>query len=456
MWKIEKVPYMDIIKEPVSTKNRYRQKENTMKDYLKLQTKSRASMAQQQQKHKRKLHREYKLYLNDTIDKLALSGAKDSIETALSLERDAFLGRTYHKRVKGNEFRGYRNGYSSRTIGLGGGQTDIKMPRVSNAQESFESKILPPFLRTSPAVLKTLPQLYLYGLSGGDFREALKALLGEEAVLSPASIMRLKERWYEQYLSFHEQPLDSHYAYLYADGIYMKAGLAKENLALLAVIGVNEQGAKRLLALIPGYRESYENWLDVLRNLKERGVQWIGLVIADGILGLWRAVKEVFPESLHQRDWVHKMRNVLSKLPRDKRLQKRAHQDLLKIYEAETEKESEAGFIQFAKKYKDYPTAVECLLKDKEVLTSYFSFPKGHWRHIKTTNPVESPFAWIRARLRKTKRLRSEKSALGLVFQLMLKIEANWTRLSYPELATSVVYHQKYCDGTVTGLKKIC
>jgi len=236
----------------------------------------------------------------------------------------------------------------------------------------------------------------------------------------------------------------------------MKAGLAKERLALLAVIGVNEQGEKRLLALIPGYRESYENWLDVLRNLKERGVKWIGLVIADGIAGLWRAVKEVFPETLHQRDWVHKMRNVLSKLPRDKRLQKRTHQDLLKIYEAETEKDSEVGFIQFAKKYKNYPTAVECLLKDKEVLTSYFSFPKGHWRHIKTTNPVESPFAWIRARLRKTKRLRSEKSALGLVFQLMLKIEANWTRLSYPELAASVVYHQKCCDGTETGLKKMC
>jgi len=426
-----------------------------MKDYLKLQNKSRAKKAQQQ-KYKQKLLRESKLYLNDTVDKIALAGAKDSIETALSLERDEFLGRKHHKRVSGKEFRGYRNGYSSRTIGLGGGQTAIKMPRVCNAQESFESKILPSYLRTSPAVLKTLPQLYLYGLSGGDFREALKALLGEEAVLSPASIMRLKERWYEHYLGFHEQPLDSHYAYLYADGIYMKAGLAKESLALLAVIGVNEQGEKRLLALIPGYRESYENWLDVLRNLKERGVKWIGLVIADGIAGLWRAVKEVFPETLHQRDWVHKMRNVLSKLPRDKRLQKRAHQDLLKIYEAETEKDSEVGFIQFAKKYKDYPTAVECLLKDKEVLTSYFSFPKGHWRHIKTTNPVESPFAWIRARLRKTKRLRSEKSALGLVFQLMLKIEANWTRLSYPELAASLVYHQKCCDGTETGLKKIC
>lgn len=422
-----------------------------MKNYHKLHIKSRVNKAQKQ-----KLLRECKVFLNDTVDKIALAGAKDSIETALSLERDDFLGRKRHNRVKDKEFYGYRNGYSPRTIGLGIGQAQIKMPRVSNSEESFESKILPPYLRTSPSILNTLPQLYLYGLSGGDFHEALESLLGEKAPLSAASIMRLKQHWYNHFISFHTQPLDSHYAYLYADGIYLKAGLAKENLALLAVIGVDEQGKKRLLALIPGYRESYENWLDVMRNLKERGVKWIGLVIADGIAGLWRAVKEVFPESLHQRDWVHKMRNVLSKLPRDKRLQKRAHQDLLKIYEAETVKESDEGFIQFAKKYKDYPTAVECLLKDKDVLTTYFRFPKGHWRHIKTTNPIESPFAWIRARLRKTKRLRSEKSALGLVFQLMLKLENAWTRLSYPELVTAVVYQQKHYDGTETGLKKIC
>lgn len=329
------------------------------------------------------------------------------------------------------------------------------MPRVSDSDEPFESKILPPYLRMSPAVLNTLPQLYLYGLSGGDFQAALESLLGEKATLSAASIMRLKEQWYSHYVSFHSQPLDSHYAYVYADGIYLKAGLARECLTLLAVIGVDEQGKKRLLALIPGYRESYENWLDVLRHLKERGVRWIGLFIADGIIGLWRAVKEVYPDSLHQRDWVHKIRNVLSKLPRDKRLQKRAHEDLLKIYAAETIQESEAGFSRFAGKYQGYPTAVECLLKDKEVLTTYFNFPKQHWRHIKTTNPIESPFAWIRARLRKTKRLRSEKSALGLVFQLMLKLENAWMRLSYPELVTSIIYRQKRLDGTVTKQKHV-
>jgi len=425
-----------------------------MKDYIKNQSKSRAILHSRQKQFNRKLRNESKLYLNDTIDQIARSGAKDAIESALLVERDEFLDRNSHQRVTDKDFRGYRNGYSPRSIGLVGGQTAIKMPRVSDSEEPFESKILPPYLRTTPAVLNTLPQLYLYGLSSGDFREALAVLLGKDAVLSPSSVTRLKEQWFGHYLRFHNQPLDSHYAYVYADGIYLNVGLVRESLALLAIIGVNEQGQKRLLALAPGYRESYENWLDVLRNLKERGVKWFGLLIADGILGLWKAVKEVFPDALHQRDWVHKMRNVLNKLPRDKRLQKRAHQDLLKIYGAETKKESDEHFRQFANKYKEYSTAVACLLKDKDVLTSYFDFPKGHWRHIKTSNPVESPFAWIRIRLRKTKRLRSEKSALGLVFQLMLKLENGWSRLSYPELITAIVYQQKRLDGTLKEEKR--
>lgn len=425
-----------------------------MKGYVKNQIKSRAFLNRKQKQTNRKLHKESKKYLNDIIDKIARNGAKEAIESALLVERDEFLGRKPHQRVPDKDFRGYRNGYSLRTIGLVGGQTKIKMPRVADSQEPFESKILPPYLRTTPAVLNTLPQLYLYGLSSGDFREALAVLLGKDAVLSPASVMRLKALWFEQYLQFHNQPLDSHYVYVYADGIYLNVGLVKERLSLLAVIGVNEQGQKRLLALIPGYRESYENWLDVMRNLKVRGVKWIGLVIADGIMGLWRAVAEVFPEALHQRDWVHKMRNVLSKLPRDKRLQQRAHQELLKIYFAATKNESDERFRQFAHKYQDYPSAVDCLLKDKDVLTAYFNFPKEHWRHIKTSNPVESSFAWIRARLSKAKRLRSEKSALGLVFQLMLRLESAWFHLSYPELIAKIVYYQKQVDGTLKEEKK--
>jgi len=347
----------------------------------------------------------------------------------LELERDEFLARDSHEWVSKEEFRGYRNGYSQRTIGLGDGQMSLNMPRVSNGQEPFESKILPLYLGTSPSVLDTLPQLYLYGLSSGDFREVLMVLLGDKGVLSPCSVFRLQKHWNEEYLSFHQQNLDSHYAYIFCDGVYIRVGGGGENLALLVVFGVDGEGNKRLLAIIPGYRESYENWLDVFRNLRERGVAGIGLVVADGIFGLWRAAREVFPSAGHQRDWVHKIGNVLSKLPRrDKRLQKRAHQDLLKIYNASTRAEANEGFRQFPKKYQGYPTAVDCLLKDQELLTTYFNFPREHWRHIKTTNPIESPCAPIKARLRKAKRLISERSALGLVFQLMLKRQASWQR----------------------------
>ena len=220
------------------------------------------------------------------------------------------------------------------------------------------------------------------------------------------------------------------------------------------VIGVNENGDKRLLAMLPGYRESYENWRDVFRNLGERGVKWIGLVIGDGILGLWRAANEVFPEALNQRDWMHKIRNVLEKLPRDKRLQSRAYDDLLKIYNVQTREEANKGFLRFAKKYEVYTTAVACLLKDRKVLTTYFSFPKEHWHHIKTTNPVESTFAPIRVRLDKAKRLMNEVSALGLVYQLMLKRQARWRRLNYPELAAAVIAGVKYRNGIEIRIRK--
>jgi len=321
------------------------------------------------------------------------------------------------------------------------------MPRVSDSPQPFESAILPPYIRTSQKVLDTLPQLYLYGLSGGDFRPALKALLGERAVLSDSSVARLRHYFYEQYLSFHSQPLESHYAYVYADGFYLKVGLNSDSLGILVIIGVNDKGEKRILAMLPGYRESYENWLDAFRNLSERGVVWIGLIIADGIPGLWRAVNEIFPQALNQRDWMHKIRNVLEKLPRDKRLQERAYEDLMKIYNAQTKEEANKGFLRFTKKYEAYMTAVTCLLKDRKVLTTYFSFPKEHWVHLKTANPVESPFAWVRQRLNKAKRLMNEASALGLVYQLMLKQQARWRRLNYPELAAAVIAGVKYRNG---------
>jgi putative transposase len=419
----------------------------TMKDYIRNQRKSRSNATRQFNQRIRRLKRENKRQMNYLLDETSIKGTQNAINNTLELERDDFLGRDNYQRVDDPAFRGYRNGYSQRTVGLGCGQVSIDMPRVSDSPEPFESTILPPYLRTSQKVLDTLPQLYLYGISGGDFRPALKVLLGEKAVLSDSSVTRLRHYFYEQYFGFHNQPLDSHYAYVYADGVYLKVGLSCDSLGILVIVGVNEKGEKRLLAMLPGYRESYENWRDAFRNLLERGVRWIGLIIGDGIPGLWRAANEVFPEALNQRDWMHKVRNVLEKLPRDKRLQARAYDDLLKIYNAQTREEANKGFLRFAKKYETYTTAVACLLKDRKVLTTYFSFPKEHWVHIKTTNPAESPFAPIRERLNKAKRLMNEVSALGLVYQLMLKRQARWRRLNYPELAVAVITGVKYRNG---------
>lgn len=425
-----------------------------MKDYVKNQRKSRSMVNRKHSRQLRRLKRELKREANYLLDETGLNGAQNSINHALEIERDQFLGRADYERVDEKAFRGYRNGYSERTVTLGCGPVSIKMPRVSDSPEPFESTILPPYLRTSQKVLDTLPQLYLYGLSGGDFRPALKVLLGEKASLSDSSITRLRHYFYEQYLKFHNQLLDSHYAYIFADGVYLSVGLNYDCLGILVVVGVNKDGKKELLAMLPGYRESYENWLDVFRNLRERGVSWIGLVIADGILGLWRAVQEVFPEAARQRDWMHKIRNVLEKLPRDKRIQARAYNDLMKIYNATTQAEANKGFLNFARKYETHSSAVACLLKDSQVLTTYFNFPKEHWIHLKTANPVESPFAWIRQRLNKAKRLMNEASALGVVYQLMLKRQVRWRRINYPELAAMVIAGVKYRNGIEIKARK--
>jgi transposase-like protein len=381
------------------------------------------------------------------LEEKALKGGQSSVNLALQLERDQFLHRDRHDRVADEEFRGYRNGYSRRRVGLGGGQVEIAMPKVSDGPELFESRILPPYMRTAPSVMETLPQLYLSGMSGGDFREALKALLGEHAVLSDSSIARLRAHWSEEYQSWTRQPLDSSYAYLYADGVNLRVGRAPNTLALLVVIGVDWDGRKRLLAMLPGGRENYGNWLDTFRYLAERGVKWIGLVIADGIPALWKAVNEVFSSARKQRDWMHKIRNVLDKLPADAKVQRQAHKDLLRIYQAASRETANQEFARFARKYEVHPTAVACLLKDQKALTAYFDFPRDHWIHLRTSNPVESPFDAVKTRAKKARRMVLETSAFGLVHQLLLKQERHWRRLTNPDLAGHVVYGAQYRNG---------
>jgi transposase-like protein len=418
-----------------------------MRDYARRQTQSRANALRQAARRLRRLRRENRAFVTHLLEEEARTGAQEGIQAALEVERDAFLGRAPGERVPKKAFRGHRNGYSPRTVTLGCGPIDINMPRVRNNPEPFASQLLAPYQRTGQTVLDTLPDLYLYGVSGGDFHDALGVLFGEEAALSNSTITRLRQHWYARYLRWHAQALESHYAYVYADGVYVKTGSSGQSMALLVVIGVDQEGRKRLLAVLLGGREDYDAWLSVFRHLRTRGVQWMGLVIADGIAGLWRALSEVYPATIHQRDWVHKIRNVLNKLPQDKQLQRRALKDLQKIYCAETRADANRLFRRFAEKYADHPAAVHCLLESRKQLTAFYDYPREHWRHIRTSNAVESPFGPVRMRLRKAKRLVTEATAVGIVHQLLLQREARWHPLNYAGLAANVIAGTKYRDG---------
>ena len=417
-----------------------------MSEYQKEQEAARRRQERRERRRLARLRHQLKQDAAGKLDQLALAGAQEKLQATLDEERETFLERGRHVRVQPEEFRGYRNGHGEpRQVHLGGGSIEVEMPRVAESPEPFHSGMLPPYQRTSPKLLATLPQLYLYGISTGDFEAALECLLGVGAALSPASIARLKERWYVEYERWCHAPLASHYAYIWADGIYLKVGRNKEKLAVLVVLGVDAEGRKRVLVMMPGQRESYEQWLEVLRDLRRRGVSWVGLAVADGIPGFWRALGEAFPDTRRQRCWVHMMRNVLDKLPRAK--QDQARQDLRRIYQARTRAEAVQWIAYFADNYHGYPPSVKCLLENQADLLTYFDFPQEHWRHLKTTNPIESSFAPVKSRIRRAKRLLRHWSALGLVYQLLMDQQTRWFRLTAPHLAAAVIAGAKYQDG---------
>jgi transposase-like protein len=425
-----------------------------MTEYQSEQERARRKAERSEQRALRKLRHRMKQAAASELDRAALAGARRQIQDALEAEREEFLERERYERVGKGKFRGYRNGHGEvRQVHLGCGSVPVAVPRVSDGPKRFRSGLLPPYQRTSPKVLETLPQLYLYGVSSGDFQAALECLLGVGASLSASTVLRLKERWYQEYEAWRHRPLASHYAYIWADGLYLRVGRDKEKLALLVVLGVDCDGRKRVLSLLPGQRESYEQWLDVLRDLSGRGVEWVGLAIADGIAGFWRALSEVFPAARRQRCWVHMMRNVRDKLPKTK--QQAAHADLVRVYRAQTRAEAVSWIVYFADKWRAYPPAVRCLLENQEDLLGYFGFPKEHWRHLRTTNPIESAFAPVRSRVRRAKRLLRHWSALGLVYQLLMSQKTRWFRITAPEMTASVVAGALYHDGiqTKTALK---
>jgi transposase-like protein len=333
------------------------------------------------------------------------------------------------------------------------GTITIRRPRLRGA-EGFESRVLPLFVRRTKEVGDLLPELYLHGLAKGDFELAMRGLLGEGAPLSPASIERLKAKWQVEYEHWKKRDLSElKLVYQWADGIYVKAGLEKDKAALLVIIGATVTGEKVLLACESGYRESKESWTEVLRNLKARGLALSTLTVADGHLGIWSALSEVHPTGKEQRCWNHKITNVLDALP--KRIRARASEYLAKLPYAESQAGCEQLRDDFLRLYgKDFPKATETLRRDWDRMVTFYSFPKEHWVHIRTTNIVESPFSSIRLRTDAARRFKKVANATAMIWKLLCVAEKRFRRLKGHWLLQDVYEGKQFIDGIAVQEKR--
>jgi len=389
--------------------------------------------------------------VRQTLDEVAREGARRMIEAALQLEVAEYIEKLQVERDERGCALVVRNGRArERKVTLGAGTIGLRAPRVDDRRPKhrFTSKILPPYMRRSPAIDEALPALYLRGLSTGDFSEGLAALLGPGgAALSPATVTRLLSAWQEEYKAWRKRSLvGKDYVYIWADGLHFNVRLEEDRLACLVIIGVLVDGRKEVIGIEDGYRESEESWAGLLRDLKRRGMPAPVLAIGDGALGFWAALRAVYPEAREQRCWVHKIRNVLDKLP--KRLQARAKEMLHEIMEAPDRKSAKEGMTLFEKEFKaKYPKAVDCLLSEPDTLLAFFDFPAEHWLHLRTTNPIESPFAGVKARTRKTKGAGSRKAGLALAFKLALAAEPHWRKVNAPHLVALVRAGVRFKDG---------
>jgi putative transposase len=389
---------------------------------------------------------------DDVLEMLTREGARKMLQTALELEVDDFLGRVRYQRS--SQYRGYRNGHlPERTIGVGMGAVEVSLPRVSDvppevSADGFHSEIVSRYQRRSRTQARLLARLYLEGLSSGDFEPVFRALVGETAALSPSSILKLKEDWQHEYELWKKRPLRGRYVYLYADGFYLKAGADQDKTAVLVVLGVDELGHKELLAMERGYRESTASWSEVLRSLKERGLEEAPLLaIGDGALGLWAALDEVFPTSRHQRCWNHRRLNVLDKLP--KRLHAEVRKKLAALAEAPTRQECERLRDDLCAwlRARGQGRAAACLESDWEDFVTLYDFPEEHWVHLRTTNPIESIFSGVRLRTDASKRLRVPDNALYLVFKLVLRLSLNWRGINAPNQLRLLLAGHQFQDG---------
>ena len=375
---------------------------------------------------------------------------QELLQAILEEEVTELLGRHRSERrdaVDGSP--GYRNGYGKeRRLTLQCGTVTVRRPRVRGLEERFISKILPLFVRRTQEVSALIPELYLHGLAEGDFDMALRGLLGEGAPLSASTVARLKGKWQLELETWRQRRLDGlELVYLWVDGIYVKAGLEKEKAALLVAIGGLSDGRKVVLSVVPGHRESTESWSGFLRDLRNRGISSPKLIVGDGHLGIWGALRNVYPEAAEQRCWNHKIVNVVDKLPRKKQAQARVL--LCQIPYAQTRAEAERLRKHFADwcHQHGYADAIATLERDWERMVTFYQFPNEHWVHIRTTNMVESPFASLRLRTDAAKRYKKVDNATAVIWKMLLIAETRFRRLNAPVLMKRVYEGVEYKDG---------
>ena len=371
----------------------------------------------------------------DNLEEWVRKKVQDFIQSLLEEEITELLGRRKSERRQAvDSLPVYRNGHGkARRLTLGCGTVTVYRPRVRGLEQRFESRVLPMFARRTAEINKLIPELYLHGLALGDFDLALRGLLGDKAPVSASTVARLKGSWQSEWEEWKKRPLGGlEVLFMWVDGVYVKAGLEKEKAALLVIVGGLLDGRKVILAVAPGYRESTESWSGVLRDLKERGLNCPRLVIGDGNLGIWGALANVYPDASEQRCWNHKIVNVLDKIPKKAQPQaKRRLQDIAYAESRPTAEEKRDLFLKWCRE-EGYRAAGDTLVRDWERMVTFYQFPREHWKHLRTTNIVESPFAALRLRTDAAKRYKKVENATVVIWKMLMLAERRFRRLDAP------------------------
>lgn len=401
---------------------------------------------------------------NDQLTDVLRNGARALLAQAVEAEVADFLGTHTELKTADGHRRVVRHGHlPEREVMTGIGPVAVRQPRVRDREAGaadperirFTPAILPPYARRSKSLEMLIPILYLKGISTGDFEEALAALLGKDAPgLSASTIARLKEVWVDEHKRWNERDLSAkRYVYAWADGIHLQARLEDDAQCILVIIGATPEGKKELIGFTDGTRESAHDWRTLLLDLKRRGLAIAPeLAVADGALGFWKALGEVWPKTREQRCWVHKTANVLNRLPKSQHA--RAKRALQEIWMAETKTDADAAFDAFIESYQvKYDKAAECLEKDREALLAFYDFPAEHWKHLRTTNPIESTFATVRHRTIRSKGCLSNRTALAMVFKLVDGAQKSWRKLDGHNQLPKIIQGVKFTDGLEVVVK---